>query len=59
MITQLKAFHASHESWMEAVKQEPEDCGKRELKLLAADREERTRMLGVIFKIDACEILNP
>lgn len=58
MITQLKGSHASHDIWMQEVKQELADCEKRELKLLADDREERKQTLGMMFKLDAGERLH-
>lgn len=52
MITQLKSSRAKARGGAERVRQELEDSEKRELKLLATDREERGRVLG-IGKADA------
>ncbi|MDB5608134.1 MAG: hypothetical protein JWP25_5034 [Bradyrhizobium sp.] len=55
MITQLKTSHAKRKAWMERVNQELEGFEKRELKLLADDRKERERMLGMRLRIDLSE----
>jgi hypothetical protein len=55
VITQLKTSNAKRRAWMERVNQELEGFEQRELKLLADDRKERERMLGMRLKIDSGE----
>ncbi len=47
MIAQSKTSRSKHEIWMETVKQELAVCEARELELLAVEREERQRKLGL------------
>ncbi len=56
MITQLRT--SGRMAWMARVNQELEGFEKRELKLLADDRQERERMLGIRLKMNPCRFLD-